>query len=589
MCGIFGYVGTKNAVEILIGGLKRLEYRGYDSSGYAVVGENGIVVVKDAARVSTLPDCGVVSGIGIGHTRWATHGKATAKNAHPHISYDGRIAVVHNGIIENCAALRKELLAQGIKMVSETDSELIAHLIASAYKGDLPAAIRVATERLTGAYSILVMAVDQIGQLCGYRKNASLIVGLGDGENYFASDMHVLSPYTKTAVILEDDDLVLLTREKCEITRFARPKNIKAVRITSETIDDKVVSTYMQKEIEEIPEAVFKTVSGMLSPEGVASIPEAVLKNVKSVYIGGCGTAYHAGLYGKFMLEHLARLETEVVIASETRASALLFKRNKLAIFISQSGETSDTLAAIKIAKGMGSPTVAITNTRGSSITRIADYSLYLDAGPEIAVAATKSYNCQLAALYIFAVTLARLQGKIGVEYEKKLLNDLMLLQPDLKSAICDDTVCTLAERLIEYKKFFFIGRGVDYVTAREGALKFKELTYNMADAYPSGELKHGTIALIDDEAVIVSVITQSALQSKAENARRELCTRGGKIISVSTLDGVAEISLRSRCGELLAPLVAIIPLQKLALTVASKLKLDVDKPRNLAKSVTVE
>lgn len=597
MCGIIGYVGENDAREVIIDGLKRLEYRGYDSSGYALLKDGVIEVVKDSVRVGALEHhyfSTQDAHIGIGHTRWATHGPAIQKNAHPHISFDSKIAIVHNGIIENFEQLKKEVQTAGVELKSDTDSELIAHLIALNYReNSLKKAVLAAADKLQGAFSILAVDAADPSHIVAYRKNASLLVGLGDGENFVASDVLAVNSRTQQVIVLEDDDLAEVSASECKVYRFG--KIIEKQVVTVEAGEKPLLKgqTFMQKEIEEIPFSVMRTAASLASPEGLPKLLKIWPEHFDSVYLSGCGTAFHACLYGKYIIEKLANIPCEAVVASELRCNTLFFSPKKLAVFISQSGETSDTLAALKIAKAMGSFTLAVTNVRGSSITYLADFTLHLDCGPEIAVAATKSYNSQMLALYMLAVECARWRGIMSGSYRDFLLADIKKMAVDLRKAVCDDSIERLAYGFSEQSlNFFFIGRGVDCVTAREGALKFKEITYKMTDAYPSGELKHGTIALIDGTSMVVSVLTNKNEFYKSNIAAEQLKARGARVLLVTTLAdalGDATIYVPCECSEMLMPIVTVVPLQKLALTVASRLGLDVDKPRNLAKCVTVD
>lgn len=591
MCGIFGYIGGGDAGSIILDGLKRLEYRGYDSAGYALLdlGNKRIITVKDSGRVEKLPVPPIFSNIGIGHTRWATHGKPTAVNAHPHSSFDGSFAVVHNGIIENEAELRAELAAEGLNFSSETDSELIAHLLALNYKGDILGAIDETVQKLRGAFTFLAISTHD-GAIYGCRHNASLIIGLGNGENFVASDVVALYPHTRRGIILEDDEIIEIHAETCKVFKYGRQLDKKISELYSSDLCNNYKS-FMQKEIEEIPEAIMATAGSLSSPEGLGKLPKDLMRNIDSVYISACGTAYHAGLYGKFAIERLANLPVEVQIASEVRCHAMFFNPKKLAVFISQSGETCDTLSALKIAKAAGSFTLAITNVRGSSITFAADCTLYIDAGAEIAVAATKSYNSQLVSLYYLANFLAAVRlGKDSPDIaglEAKIKN----LAVQTRKQICDNAAERFAEKYCEGYAPFYIGKGLDYPTALEGALKLKEITYKMTDAYPAGELKHGTIALIDEHALAIVIATSREETLKIRTAIKELVARGASVLTVATekienhdyieIDGVTDFLLR--------PVLSVIPLQKFALATANLLGLDADKPRNLAKSVTVE
>lgn len=591
MCGIFGYTGARDAGKTVIDGLKQLEYRGYDSAGYALIDDinHKIDIVKNSGRVEKLEMPPYAAKISIGHTRWATHGSPNAVNAHPHLSFDGKFAVVHNGIIENEAEIRAELKEKGITSVSETDSELISHLLALNYKGNVLEAVNETVQKLRGAYTFLVVSVYD-DAIYGCRQNASLILGLGKDENFVASDMVALFPYTEEGIILEDDEIFELKKNVYKIYRNNRPVDKKIFKIVSNGLCNNCDS-FMQKEIEEIPNALLATAGSLTAPEGLEKIPESVIRNIDSVYISACGTAYHAGLYGKDAIERAARLPVEVQIASEVRCHTMFFNPRKLAIFISQSGETSDTLSALKIAKSMGSYTLAITNVRGSSITFLADFCLYLDAGAEIAVAATKSYNSQLLALYFLSRYLAVKRGMLKEENMTETVQKTKYLAVLARKLICSDEAERYAEKYYKNYAPFYIGKGIDYPTALEGALKLKEITYKMTDAYPAGELKHGTIALIDNRSLAIVIATSRVENLKIKNSVKELTARGADILLISSddYDGYNQIKLDSAVDDLLKPVLSVIPLQKLALASARLLGLDADKPRNLAKSVTVE
>lgn len=583
MCGIVGYIGNKSARNFIFKGLKRLEYRSYDSAGYAVLANGNIEVIKGSVRVSELQkfDCkNTEAHIGIGHIRGATHGKPVSENAHPHLSYDKRIAVVHNGIIENYVDLKKELINCGIVLKSNTDSEIIAHLISYNFKDNLLEAIRNVAERLKGSFSMLVMASGHENELYAYRKNSPLIIGIGNGENYIASDAVALIPFTDKGIVLEDDDLLCLTADSYSITCFKRPKSTKTIKIDKRFIEDTPVKTYMQKEINEIPFSAERTAKFMFSPEGVDGLPDDIIKNADSVYIAGSGTSYHSGLYGKYVIEKLAKLPAEVVISSEMRENTLFFSPKKLAVFISRSGETPETISSLKLAKSMGSFTIALTNIRNSSITKYADFTLYLDSGPELALSATKTYNSLLVAFYILAIKLAVAKGNMTKQYSSYLLNDLDILYYDLRKAVCDDSVRRYAEMVLNNRNTIVSGRGLDYVTAMESALKFKEITYINIATFPAGEFNN--VQVLDKKFQIIYVLTNKNNLQKTIKFCAKLQSQGCEILMISTVrdaEGNKTVYIPTTCNEMLMPIVSIVPLQKLALSVSTEQGINVDNP----------
>lgn len=578
MCGIVGYTGFRNAKNIVLDGLSALEYRGYDSAGLALGGDT-LSLFKCSGRVFELEKLipeGTGAEIGIGHTRWATHGMPVAKNAHPHLSFDKKIAIVHNGIVENSAELKAELNKRGIAPVSDTDSELIAHILALEFQksGDMLTAVFNASERLSGAASFLAVRAGDNKIYCR-RFGASLTVGLGENENFVASDSLALANYTRSAIVLEDGETAVLEpgavrifKDGIEITKKKEILNINRERPKSS-------SCHMREEIDEIPRALDKTYESFLK-----ALPDAALNKIKSksrIYLTGCGTAYHACLYGKEIIERTANIPCEVYIASEF-SKARFINSDCLVVFISQSGETADTLIALESSKQRGALTLAITNVNGSSLSFGAHYTLLLDAGAEVAVAATKSYNSQLLMLYLLANRLAAKTVPYDVV---KRLGD----------AVEDVERADMYDASFKCANLFFVGKGTDEITAREGALKFKEITYRMTDAYPAGELKHGTIALIDPSSVIVIIATEQAEKHRMQAAVSELKSRGAATVALSAVGDIGAdktLTLPPLDDALLYPILSVVPLQKLALETSLSLNLDPDKPRNLAKSVTV-
>lgn len=573
MCGIVGYTGYQNAKNIVVDGLKTLEYRGYDSAGIALA-DNAIHLYKTAGRVEELerilPD--ITAHVAIGHTRWATHGAPNAQNAHPHVSFDGQIAVVHNGVITNCDDLKKDLLAKDIPFRSSTDSEIIAHLIALEDTSDMQSAIENVGKMLQGATTFLAIKAGD-DAIYARRFGASLAVGIGDGENFVASDTLAISKHTRKTVLLQDGECAKITPQGVRFFKDGKTVFKQTVRIKRAA--PKECSCHMRSEIDEIPDAMqrtYKEISRTLDAKTVRKI-----SNARKIYFCGCGTAYHAGMYGKYVFEKLLNIPCETVVASEFDNEKFI-DENCVCIFITQSGETADTLIALSECKNAGATTIALTNVNGSSICFEADKTFLLDAGAEVAVAATKSYNCQLLALYLIAKKCA-LQ-----DFSQEDISKLIKAVKDCQTSV-------LYEEKIKKANLFFVGKGIDNVTAREGALKFKEITYKMTDAYQAGELKHGAIALIDDKSVVITIITSACDKHRIEATISELRSRGAYVIALSSVGDVGAIKtmyLPFLKDELLYPILSILPLQNLALTASLCLDLNPDKPRNLAKSVTV-
>ncbi|GLV48533.1 glutamine--fructose-6-phosphate aminotransferase [isomerizing] [Thermus sp. LT1-2-5] len=604
MCGIVGYVGFRNATDILLDGLKRLEYRGYDSAGVAVKTGEGFKVAKRSGKLSALEallkEAHLEGPLGIGHTRWATHGAPTDPNAHPHTTEDGRIAVIHNGIIENYLELKGALLARGHRFASETDSEVLAHLIEEKYQGDLFQALREALKEVRGAYAVVVAHADH-EEIVAARTVSPLVVGLGEGENFLASDVPALLPYTRRVIFLHDGDLVRLSREGVEITDlFGNPVAREVVEIdwTLEAAEKGGFPHYMLKEIYEQPWVLENTLGGRLREEegdvelGLALDP----KEVERVHFLACGTAAYAGWYGKYLMEILARLPSEWEVASEYRYRDPVVNGKTLAIAISQSGETIDTLEGVREAKAKGARTLGVINAKGSSITREVEEVLYIHAGPEIGVASTKAYTAMLAAMALLAVRFGRGRGTLSPEAAQALIREMRKLPRLVEEALEKrPIVAHIAEKYHQAQDFLFLGRHVQAPTAYEGALKLKEISYIHAEAYPAGEMKHGPIALIDEHLPVVVLATQGPLYEKTLSNIQEVRARGGKIIAVATEgdEGIRKLAQDviyvPETHPLLAPIVSVVPLQLLAYEVAVLLGRDVDQPRNLAKSVTVE
>ena len=606
MCGIVGYVGKRSAQDVLLDGLEKLEYRGYDSAGVALAQEGGIRVVKSKGRLDALRQKLAVqalaeSSCGIGHTRWATHGEPSDVNSHPHST--PRVSIVHNGIIENYGALKERLAARGYTFESETDTEVLVKLIDSCYHGEPLQALHEALGMVRGSYALAVLFKDFPDTIFAVKKESPLIVGWGEGENFVASDIPALLKYTRDYSVLEEGDLAVVTAQGIRFyNAFGEP--VERQRLTAdwdqEAAEKGGYPHFMLKEINEQPTAITATVSPRVE-DGMPDlrIPELTderLRSIGTVHLVACGTAMHAGMVGKVAIETLARVPAEVDIASEFRYRDPILNKDDLVIIISQSGETSDTLAALKLAKSRGVPVLAIVNVVGSSIARAADYILYTYAGPEIAVASTKAYVVQMCVLYLFALRLAYARGKLEEAETKRLTAELLRAGEVIKPRLDDcEQIKYLASRFVNTQSCFFIGRGFDYALSLEGSLKLKEISYVHSDAYAAGELKHGTISLITDGVPVIALATQKQVYEKTISNAKETKSRGARVILFTTKDavvpeGVADYIVRlDEYEDLLMPLQLIVPLQLFAYYMAVLRGCDVDKPRNLAKSVTVE
>ena len=606
MCGIVGYVGKRSAQDVLLDGLEKLEYRGYDSAGVALAQEGGIRVVKSKGRLDALRQKLAVqalaeSSCGIGHTRWATHGEPSDVNSHPHST--PRVSIVHNGIIENYGALKERLAARGYTFESETDTEVLVKLIDSCYHGEPLQALHEALGMVRGSYALAVLFKDFPDTIFAVKKESPLIVGWGEGENFVASDIPALLKYTRDYSVLEEGDLAVVTAQGIRFyNAFGEP--VERQRLTAdwdqEAAEKGGYPHFMLKEINEQPAAITATVSPRVE-DGLPDlrIPELTderLRSIRTVHLVACGTAMHAGMVGKAAIETLARVPAEVDIASEFRYRDPILNKDDLVIIISQSGETSDTLAALKLAKSRGVPVLAIVNVVGSSIARAADYILYTYAGPEIAVASTKAYVVQMCVLYLFALRLAYARGKLEEAETKRLTAELLRAGVVIKPRLDDcEQIKYLASRFVNTQSCFFIGRGFDYALSLEGSLKLKEISYVHSDAYAAGELKHGTISLITDGVPVIALATQKQVYEKTISNAKETKSRGARVILFTTKDavvpeGVADYIVRlDEYEDLLMPLQLIVPLQLFAYYMAVLRGCDVDKPRNLAKSVTVE
>ena len=606
MCGIVGYAGKRSAQDVLLDGLEKLEYRGYDSAGVALAQEGGIRVVKSKGRLDALRQKLALqalaeSSCGIGHTRWATHGEPSDVNSHPHST--PRVSIVHNGIIENYGALKERLAARGYTFESETDTEVLVKLIDSCYHGEPLQALHEALGMVRGSYALAVLFKDFPDTIFAVKKESPLIVGWGEGENFVASDIPALLKYTRDYSVLEEGDLAVVTAQGIRFyNAFGEP--VERQRLTAdwdqEAAEKGGYPHFMLKEINEQPAAITATVSPRVE-NGLPDlrIPELTderLRSIGTVHLVACGTAMHAGMVGKAAIETLARVPAEVDIASEFRYRDPILNKNDLVIIISQSGETSDTLAALKLAKSRGVPVLAIVNVVGSSIARAADYILYTYAGPEIAVASTKAYVVQMCVLYLFALRLAYARGKLEEAETKRLTAELLRAGEVIKPRLDDcEQIKYLASRFVNTQSCFFIGRGFDYALSLEGSLKLKEISYVHSDAYAAGELKHGTISLITDGVPVIALATQKQVYEKTISNAKETKSRGARVILFTTKDavvpeGVADYIIRlDEYEDLLMPLQLIVPLQLFAYYMAVLRGCDVDKPRNLAKSVTVE
>lgn len=610
MCGIVGYIGFNQASDFLLDGMAKLEYRGYDSAGIAVIGaENVIKIQKKVGRLANLeaivkadPNEGTV---GIGHTRWATHGRPSDMNSHPHSSEDGKFAVVHNGIIENYMPLKEELIEKGYHFKSETDTEVVAHLLADMYDGDFVGTVRRMLARVDGAYALEIICADEPDKIICTKKENPLVIGLGKGENFVASDIPAIINYTRDTYILSDGELAIVTRDNVSVfdrEGNAVDKEVFHVSWNAEAAEKGGYEHFMLKEIHDQPKAVRDTFGTHISEDGKTVHFEELnwtaddVAAFNKILIVACGTAYHAGLVTKQYIENLARIPVSVEIASEYRYSNPLTDDKTLCIVISQSGETSDTLAALKEAKRLGAKSLAITNVVGSSISREADNTVYTWAGPEISVASTKAYTTQLVAGLLFAVYLGQLNGKMDPAVGEEILCGVKSL-PTLIHEIfeVDEDMKAFAKHYGFKSDAFFLGRAIDYAVAMEGALKLKEISYIHAEAYAGGELKHGTLALIEEGVPVIALATQEDVYDKMISNIREVKAREAVVIGIG-MKGDEELTKHvdhtiyvPRANKFIAPILAVVPLQLLAYYAAITRGADVDKPRNLAKSVTVE
>lgn len=608
MCGIVGYIGEKEAAPILLDGLKKLEYRGYDSAGIAVLDNNVISVSKTTGRIKNLDDKTAGGKIyhghaGIGHTRWATHGAPTDANAHPHMSNDGKFAVVHNGIIENYLELRRELTEKGYIFNSETDTEVVAHLISMYYEGDLKAALIKTSEKLIGSYALGVMYSDDMSRVYVAKQASPLIIGIGENENYFASDVTALVSYTRNALYLDDGEFAEIT--PVSVTVFDKHGNCidkKAEKITwdIQSAEKCGYEHFMLKEIYEQPKAIYDTLKTRVKGNDIVldgfDVSREYLCGIDKIVITACGSAYYAGCAGKYAIEKLCRIPVLVELASELRYSDPIIDEKTLLIVLSQSGETADTIAAMRECKNRGAKTLAIVNVVGSTIAKTADNVIYTWAGPEIAVATTKGYTTQLSVLYLFSLYAARKMGRVCEDEYLRLLSTVNSLPEKINNAIeLSDNIKNIAKKYKNAHSIFFIGRNTDYAVALEGALKLKEISYIHAECYAAGELKHGTIALIDKDQGVVALSSNDSIMEKTLSNIVEVKARGADVLSL-TYEGNERVCAVSdnviyipKVEPIFSAAVEVIPLQLLAYYTAKEKGCDIDKPKNLAKSVTVE
>ena len=607
MCGIIGYVGMKNeAMEVILEGLEKLEYRGYDSAGVALMENGKIFIEKKSGKLANLKKAlegkKDISTLGIGHTRWATHGNPTDENSHPHFSQDRKVAIVHNGIIENYIDLRNSLEQEGVSFASQTDSEVVAHLFSKYYNGDMIETLKKVKSVLRGSYALGIIDVEDPDRLVCTRKESPLIIGLGKNKNFIASDVPAILKHTRDVIFLDNGEMALLEKDK--VTVFDQDgneikKEIQRVEWDSEQANKKGYPHFMLKEIHEQPEVVKRTLERYTKNEDIyfgEEFEKVDFSKIDNIVIVACGTAYHAGLQGAYFLKKTSGIRADVDVASEFRYSDPFINDKTLAIFVSQSGETLDTLMAMKLAKERGAITLALTNVLGSTISREADIVLYTMAGPEISVASTKAYMAQVVLMYIFAAYMGRKNGKIDDEKYLEYIKTISDFSDKIEIALSDkETLRQLAKKVNRCRNGFYIGRGIDEKIAREGSLKMKEVTYIHTEAIAAGELKHGTIALIEPGTLVVAVVTQEDMVEKIVSNIKEIKARGGYVIAITekeysqVLEVADDAVFVENTSRILAPLLTVVPLQLLAYYTAVEKGLDVDKPRNLAKSVTVE
>lgn len=605
MCGIVGFTGAENAAPNILEGLEKLEYRGYDSAGVAVLNDGEINITKVTGRIAALrekTDNGATlpGTTAIGHTRWATHGAPTDTNAHPHKSNDGRFAVVHNGIIENYMELKASLIEDGYRFESETDTEVVVHLLEKYYKGDMKACVRKITSKIKGSYALGILCTEHPNKIFAAKQSSPLILGVGVGENYFASDVTALISHTQNVVYLEDGEFAEITPDSfkvCDCTGAEVKKPVSRINWDIQAAEKGGYEHFMLKEIMEQPRAVESTLTPRIKDgKIVLDDLQLDLTGIHKILITACGSAYYAGCSGKYIIEKLCRIPVELQLASELRYSDPIIDSSTLLIVISQSGETADTIAAMKECSERGAKTLAIVNVVGSAIAKLADYTLYTNAGPEIAVATTKGYTTQLTALYLFAVYAAGVLGKISDEEYTKFINELLRIPKLLQTTLdMNSKIENTAKKYYTASSMFFIGRNTDYALALEGALKMKEISYIHAESYAAGELKHGTIALISEGTPVIALTCNEDIKEKTVSNIVEVKSRGAKVLALALHDDKQVATLANdmitvpRFDSVFAPILGIIPLQLLSYYVAKLNGCDIDKPKNLAKSVTVE
>jgi len=608
MCGIVGYIGEQQAAPILLEGLSKLEYRGYDSAGIAVFNDNKIEVAKAKGRLAVLSEKtengdNVKGTMGIGHTRWATHGEPSDVNSHPHLSMSGRFAVVHNGIIENYISLKKKLIDKGFEFISETDTEVIAHLFEYYYDGDIMDAMIKVINRVEGSYALGVLCSDYPDQFVAVRKASPMIVGLGENENFIASDVTAILKHTRDIYYLEDNEIVVLKKDDVKIYNKDKEevkKEVFTVNWDVSAAEKGGFEHFMMKEMEEQPKALRDTISPRIKDGKVVlddiSLTTEDIKNINKIYIVACGSAYHVGVVGKYVIEKMCRIPVEVQVASEFRYCDPIITKNDLVIVISQSGETADTLAALKEAKNHGARILSIVNVVGSAIANASDDVIYTWAGPEIAVATTKAYSTQLAVVYLIAAYMAEKLGMLTSGEYANFIKEIEAL-PDKVAEILKskEDIQYLASKFYNCHSIFFIGRNLDYAVSLEGSLKLKEISYIHSEAYAAGELKHGTISLIEDGTLVIALASGQELFDKTVSNVKEVKARGAVVMGVTTaahehMEDVADHIVKvPTTHEMLLPSLTVVPLQLFGYYVASLKGCDIDKPRNLAKSVTVE
>jgi len=598
MCGIIGYIGDRSSAPLLISGLKKLEYRGYDSAGICIKENNNIRVIKKKGKIKELEnseDIKDIKGmIGIAHTRWATHGEPNEINSHPHLDCKKEIAIAHNGIIENYQALKEILIKEGHKIESETDSEIIAHLIEKFYDNNLEEAVIKAVELIEGAYGLVIIHKNE-DKIIAVKKSSPLIMGVGDNEMFIASDVPAILEHTKKVIYLHDDEIVIIDKNNYTIKNIngdILDKEVEEIKYNVEEIEKKGFKHFMLKEIMEQPESIANTIRGRIKDEIKISI-DFDIKDIKRIIITACGTSWHASLIGKTLIENITNIPVIVDYASEFRYRDPIINKDDLMIVISQSGETADTLAALRLVKEKGAKSLGIVNAVGSTITREVDSGIYLHAGPEIGVASTKAFTSQVTALLIFSLFIKQ---EKGLELDKELLKQINELPSKVKEVLkVDKETKEIAKDFKDVNNFLYLGRGLNFPVALEGALKLKEISYIHAEGYPAAEIKHGPIALIDEDMPVVFLATKNKLSKKVLSNMEEVKARGGRIISIFSKDYEEIKRLSDYIIKVpyvipeLAPIINSIPLQLLAYHIADMKGIDVDKPRNLAKSVTVE